>query len=118
MVTVCPARANCCPAARPAGPEPTTATFLPDLETGVCGMTQPSSQARSMMVLSIDLIETGGSMIPKVQADSQGAGHNLPVNSGKLFVFDKFSQASFQRPRKTKSLNSGMRLSTGHPVSP
>ena len=31
-------------------------------------------------------METGGLMIPKTQADSHGAGHNLPVNSGKLFV--------------------------------
>ena len=35
--TSCPARASCCAQARPAGPEPTTATFLPVLCGGKLG---------------------------------------------------------------------------------
>ena len=58
-VTSWPARASCCAAARPAGPEPTTATFLPVLIFGGCGTTQPSSQPRSMIACSIDLMPTG-----------------------------------------------------------
>jgi hypothetical protein len=39
-----------------------------------------------MMARSISLIDTGGSLMPSTQADSHGAGHTRPVNSGKLFV--------------------------------
>jgi hypothetical protein len=38
------------------------------------------------MDTSISLIVTAGWLIASTQLDSQGAGHNLPVNSGKLFV--------------------------------
>ena len=53
---------------------------------GGCGTTQPSSQARSMMLASICLIVTGSLLIPSTHEASQGAGQSLPVNSGKLFV--------------------------------
>ena len=43
-VTSCPARASCCAAARPAGPEPTTATFLPVRALAGLGTTQPPTQ--------------------------------------------------------------------------
>ncbi len=54
-VTAWPARASCCAAARPAGPEPTTATVLPVFCAAGCGFTQPSAQARSMMACSMRL---------------------------------------------------------------
>ena len=38
------------------------------------------------MYFSIISIETGGLIRPNTHAASHGAGHNLPVNSGKLFV--------------------------------
>ena len=38
------------------------------------------------MFFSIFSIETGSSIIPNTHDFSQGAGHNLPVNSGKLLV--------------------------------
>ena len=38
---------------------------------------------------SISLIVTAGSLIPKTQAPSHGAGHTLPVNSGKLLVLER-----------------------------
>ena len=39
------------------------------------------------MAHSIFLMVTGGALIPKTQAPSQGAGQTLPVNSGKLLVY-------------------------------
>jgi len=39
-----------------------------------------------MMVHSMFLMVTAGSLIPRTQAPSQGAGQTRPVNSGKLFV--------------------------------
>ena len=49
-------------------------------------MIQPCSKAWSMMVRSITLIVTGGSLIPSTHAASHGAGQMRPVNSGKLLV--------------------------------
>ena len=85
-VTSWPARASCCAAASPAGPLPTTATFLPVFTAGGCGLTQPSAQARSMMACSMLLMPTASSLTFSVQAASQGAGQTRPVNSGKLLV--------------------------------
>jgi len=92
-VTSWPARASCWAAARPAGPEPTMATFLPVLTRGGCGTTQPCSQPVSMILRSIDLMPTGSLLMPRVQADSHGAGQMRPVNSGKLLVEWRLSSA-------------------------
>src|SRR5690606_13626073 len=68
-----------------------------------------------MMCFSISSIATGERLIPSTQADSQGAGHILPVNSGKLFVDARMRYASSHFPSYTASLNSGMTLPSGHP---
>ena len=83
----------------PAGPEPTTATFLPVFTVGGCGCTQPISQPLSMIACSIDLMPTGSLLMFKVQAASHGAGQTRPVNSGKLLVECSVSSASCQLPR-------------------
>ena len=114
-VTVCPARRNCCAAASPAGPEPTTATRLPEFSTGSTGRIHPFSQPRSAMSFSMALIVTGSSVIPSTQALSQGAGQRRPVNSGKLFVPCSAFRASRQRPLYARSLKSGTRFWTGQP---
>ena len=98
-VTVWPALLSCAAAARPAGPEPTTATRLPVRASGGCGVTQPSSQARSMISCSMVLIVTGGALMPSVQLPSHGAGQTRPVNSGKLFVLWRRMIASCHWPR-------------------
>ena len=85
-MTSWPARVSCWAAARPAGPEPTTATRLPVSAVGRTGVTQPSSQARSMISTSTCLMVTGSWLMPSTQAPSHGAGHSRPVNSGKLLV--------------------------------
>ncbi len=85
-------------AVRPAA-EPMTATFLPVRTLGASGMTQPSSQPRSMIETSMFLIVTGGALMPRTQEPSQGAGQTRPVNSGKLFVRWRRSRASCQSPR-------------------
>jgi hypothetical protein len=98
-VTWWPARFSCAAAERPAGPDPTTATFLPVRRSGGSGTTQPSAKPLSMIEASMALIVTGGSMMPSTHEPSQGAGQTRPVNSGKLLVSCSRSSASFQRPR-------------------
>mmetsp|Transcript_104009 Transcript_104009/g.299405 ORF Transcript_104009/g.299405 Transcript_104009/m.299405 type:complete len:253 (-) Transcript_104009:120-878(-) len=68
-----------------------------------------------MMESSTDLMPTGSSMMPRVQAPSHGAGQTRPVNSGKLLVFIRRVQASFQRPWLASAFHSGMRLPSGQP---
>ena len=46
------------------------------------------------MEFSISLIVTAGSLMPKTQAPSHGAGQTRPVNSGKLFVLESLLYAS------------------------
>ena len=68
------------------------------------------------MYFSIISIETGGFIIPKTHAASHGAGHNLPVNSGKLFVECKRCNAFFHSLLYTASLKSGIKFPSGHPL--
>ena len=91
-----PARVSCWAAARPAGPDPTTATRLPVRTDGRSGRTQPSEKARSMISTSTCLMVTGSALMPSTQAASHGAGHSRPVNSGKLLVACSRSAASRQ----------------------
>ena len=72
--------------AKPAGPEPITATFFPVLTLGFLGLTNPFSKAISIICFSISSIVTAGWLIPNTQALSHGAGQIRPVNSGKLLV--------------------------------
>ena len=68
------------------------------------------------MVFSMFLMVTAGSLMPSTQAASHGAGQMRPVNSGKLLVECSTRMASRQRPRQTRSFQSGMMLVTGQPV--
>ena len=68
-----------------------------------------------MIAYSICLIVTGSSLMSSTQADSQGAGQTRPVNSGKLLVAWSWSIASRQRPVRTRSFQSGIRLPSGQP---
>ncbi len=83
----------------PAGPEPTTATFLPVLKSGGSGFTQPCSKARSAIAHSMVLMVTGLSSRLSVQDASHGAGQIRPVTSGKLLVLCRLRAASCQLPR-------------------
>ncbi len=70
-----------------------------------------------MIAFSICLIETASpSRISSTHDASHGAGHSRPVNSGKLFVAWSWRMASSQRPRYTRSFQSGMRLPSGQPL--
>ena len=53
---------------------------------------------KGSMAHSMDLIVTGGSLMPSTQEPSHGAGHTRPVNSGKLLVLCKRASASFHNP--------------------
>src|SRR3954463_2477512 len=99
----------------PDGPDPTTATVRPVRNGGGSGVIQPSSQALSEIACSICLIVTASSLMSSTQAASHGAGQMRPVNSGKLFVASAIVLASRQRPRKTASFQSGIRLPSGQP---
>ena len=114
-VTKCPALLSCAAHASPEGPEPTTATCFPVLTLGGSGTTQPSSNPLSIIVHSMLFIVTEGSFNPNTHEPSHGAGHTLPVNSGKLFVLCKRSRASRHKPLNTRSFHSGIRLFIGHP---
>ena len=85
-VTVWPQRFSSSATARPAGPDPITATVLPVRRGGGLGTIHPSSNARSAIASSICSIVTGSSLIARTHADSHGAGQMRPVNSGKLLV--------------------------------
>mmetsp|Transcript_53404 Transcript_53404/g.169818 ORF Transcript_53404/g.169818 Transcript_53404/m.169818 type:complete len:240 (+) Transcript_53404:1053-1772(+) len=104
-------------AARPAGPEPTIATFLPVRTAGGRGTIQPFSKPLSMIVHSIDLIVTAGSMMPSTHEPSHGAGHTRPVNSGKLLVSSRRSRARRHSPLCTRSFHSGILFPRGQPES-
>jgi hypothetical protein len=100
----------------PAGPEPTTATRFPVRCGAACGTTQPASNAWSMMCFSMFLMVTGSLLMLRTHASSHGAGQMRPVNSGKLFVECRRSIASRQRPRYTRSFQSGMMFPSGQPL--
>jgi len=72
---------------------------LPVRTAGGSGLIHPSSNARSMTASSTALMATGASLMPSTHAPSQGAGHSVPVNSGKLFVAWRRSIASRQSSR-------------------
>ena len=114
-VTMWPALFSWSAAARPAGPDPTIATRLPVLCLGGKALIQPLSKPLSMMEHSMFLMVTGGSLMPRTQDPSQGAGQTLPVNSGKLLVWVSWLRASFQSLWNTRSLNLGMMLPRGQP---
>jgi hypothetical protein len=65
------------------------------------------------MAHSTCLIITGSSLISSVQADSHGAGHIRPVNSGKSLVACSRSIAARQSPSDDSSFQSGIRLPSG-----
>ena len=98
-VTLCPARFSCWAQARPAGPPPITATFLPLRTGGTSGLIQPMAKPLSTIDTSCSLIVTGGSLMPSTHEFSHGAGQTRPVNSGKLLVACSAVSASCQRPR-------------------
>ena len=114
-VTVCPRRLSRSAAARPAGPEPTTATVLSDLAAGIRGSMSPWEKAFSMMVSSFSLMVTLWPFMPHTQAVSHSAGQTRPVNSGKLLVFNRRERAWPPFPCQVISFHSGIRLWRGQP---
>src|SRR5262249_52557779 len=69
-----------------------------------------------MIFFSSSLMGTGSLLLLRTQASWDGAGHTRPVNSGKLLVECRRSMASCQRPRYTRSFQSGMMLPSGQPL--
>ena len=68
-----------------------------------------------MMASSTCLMVTGSSPRARTHADSHGAGHSQPVNSGKLLVACRRSMAARQWSVATSSFQSGIRLPSGQP---
>ena len=112
-VTVYPFRFSWLAATNPAGPAPTTATFLPFL-WGCCTCIYPSRKAASTMAASFSRIVTGWSQDSfSTQDFSHRAGQIRPVNSGKSQVDDSTSYASFHFPLNKASCHSGCLLPIG-----
>ena len=97
-VTLWPALFSCCAEANPAGPDPTTTTFLPVRVSGGEELIQPSRHPLSTISFSIYSMVTGSSFMLSTHDASQGAGHILPVNSGKLLVECSSFKASSHLP--------------------
>ena len=91
--------------ASPAGPEPTTATFLPVRTAGGSGCTQPSSKPRSMMAHSMFLMVTAGSVSARTLEASQGrAGPgttDLFITPGYRFRVVQGLFTNFHLPKST-----------------
>ena len=77
---------------------------------------QAQSGTGKTATYSIGILQNIDHTIPNTQASSQGAGHSLPVNSGKLLVLCKMVSARSHSFLYTASLKSGMRLPTGQPL--
>ena len=75
----------------------------------------PRAHARSAIMASTFLIVTAGWLMASTHAGSHGAGHSLPVNSGKLLVACSRSLAASQSPSQTRLFHSGMRFPSGQP---
>src|SRR3954452_22939635 len=58
---------------------------------------------------------TASSLMSRTHAASHGVGQIRPANSGKLLVASAIRLASRQRPRRTVSFQSGIRLPSGQP---
>lgn len=67
------------------------------VKRGFCGLLSSTSPGFPY------LIATGFSLMPKTHASSQGAGHVVPVNSGKLLVSSNLSRALFHSPWRRNS---------------
>ena len=85
-VTRWPLRFNWSATARPAGPDPMTATFFPVRTFGGFAFAYPFSYACSIIPYSLSRTVTGSSCRPQVHAASHSAGQTRDVNSGKLLV--------------------------------
>jgi hypothetical protein len=116
--TVCPARVSCWAAASPAGPEPTTATVLPDSRSGGIGMTRPSSQALSM-IGDLDLLDRHRRVaVDPEHARGLARGRAQPAGElrevvGRVQALDRVAPAIASRRR---SFHSGIRLPSGQPL--
>src|SRR5256885_16736279 len=82
-VTQWPARLSWAAAARPAGPEPTTAARLPVRLLGASGWTQPSSKPLSALAHAMVFNVAGTSLMPDKPDRSHGAGHDRPDQPGE-----------------------------------
>ena len=97
--TSCPARASCCAAASAEGPLPTIATRRPLRLASLSGTIQPSSQA-ALDDPQLDVPDQHRLVVEAQRAGGLAQGRaDAPVNSGKLLVECRFSDASRQRPR-------------------
>jgi len=98
-VTSWPARASCCAAARPAGPEPTMATRLPVRICSRLGFDKAFLKGAVDNAL-LDLPDGDGRLADaSTHAALAGSGTERPVKLGKIVVACNWRIASRQRPR-------------------
>ena len=75
----------------------------------------PELAAHSAVSSSTCFMSTGSDTRPRTQDPSHGAGQRRPVSSGKLLVARRRSLASANRPVRTRSFHSGIKLPKGQP---
>ena len=113
-----PARASCWAAARPAGPEPTTATLRPRRHRRRgCGTTQPSCQ-RALDDRQLDLLDRHRVVVER--EDARLLARRRAELAGELGEVVRRVQP-VDAPRasgrgRTRSFQSGIRLPSGQPV--
>ncbi len=117
MVTSCPLRMRSPARVKPAGPDPTTATFLP-VEGAFSGMkTSPLSLSQSAANLSSLPTATGWSFFPTIHTCSHWSswGQTRPHIAGRLFRSFSFRAEPIKSPSLISLIKAGISISTGHP---
>ena len=122
-VTLCPARRTSAATVNPAGPEPTTATFLPVSAAGAGGVCKLFSRSKSATKRSKRPIETERSTSLKIFPTVHCAwhcfscGHTRPHIAGSRFVVFIMSTAFLNSPFAVSAKNWGIGTATGQPAT-
>ena len=100
----------------PAGPHPTTATFIPFFSI-LTSVSLAFAICQSATKRSIRPIPTGSPLIPRTHFPSHwfSCGHTRPQIAGNAFSVVITSYAPSKSPAATFSINAGIGTLTGHP---
>ena len=117
IVTSWPCRIRSPATVSPAGPAPTTATFLP-VGAALGGIKRlPCSRSQSAAKRSSLPMATGSSFFPTIQSFSHwsSCGQTLPHTAGRLLRSFSLRAAPAKSPSAISAMKAGISISTGHP---
>ncbi len=116
MTTSCPSLARSAATVNPAGPAPTTATFLP-VDCGFSVTLTPLSLSQSATHLSNLPTLMGSPIFPKMHFcwHCSSCGQTRPQIAGRAFFSLIFFAASSYFPSLRSLMNSGIGTPTGQP---